>query len=89
MSQTWTVIIKMSSGQHHITKTDDVENVLKNKRALVSNGYFHQKKNLGEARIVFCVKGNHELGLKKFGAKKFLKLLSDYNPLHDAIGRLI
>jgi len=79
----------MSSGQHHITSTKNPEKVLEQKRALVSNGYFHQKKNRGQAEIVFCVKGNHELGLKKFGAKKFLKLLSDYNPLHDAIGRLI
>ena len=85
----WTIIINSMNGKFSVGCTKDVSKFMDEKRALCNKGYWHTKTFREPCRIVFLVKGDYEAQIRAFGSKKFLKMMHDYDPLNDALNRLI
>lgn len=84
----YTVIMQMSSGQYYVGYTATPKKLLQDKRKEVVDGFFHQKKNLGNAKIVFCVEGDFRRDIKRIGAKTFMSIMDAYDPFIDFIGQI-
>jgi len=85
----YTVIVQMPCGELNVGVTNNISCYMKQQRSKTHNGYFHQKRNLGSAKVVFCVKGDYKDSIKRFPTRAFITMLKIYDPLDDAINQIL
>lgn len=89
MNPYYTLIVKMPCGQYTVGRSTNIDYFLEACRKKSNRGYFHQKRNIGRARIVFLVKGDYVRSIKCFGGKKFMSMMKNYDPLNDALYQVL
>ena len=84
-----TVIALMPCGEYYVGTTKDPEHFIQECKSKYRAGYFYQKRNKGQIRIVFSVPGDYTYNIKAFGAKQFMQMMYNYEPLQDAIIQIL
>jgi len=85
----FTIVVKMPSGDFYVGKSSTTEGFMRLCQDKFRAGFFHQKRNLGRAQIVFCVKGDFVRNIRSFGIGRFMSLINSYEPVTDRIVQLL
>ena len=84
-----TVIAVMPCKEYYVGTCTDVDKFIQEAKSKYRAGYFYQKRNKGQIRIVFSVPGDYTTNIKAFGARQFMEMMYNYEPLQDAIIQLL
>lgn len=79
----FTIILLMGSGKYHIGLCTDPLRYIR-KRKEEKRGFFNQKNN-GFGELVFLVRGNYRDKIRSFGAKRFMQMIKDYDPVFEGL----